>query len=275
MYFAYNHVISVILEQIMRLSINKNAIVFSISKEHIHYRTLEHFIRRNFAKVLRYEGSMTVLHSNKEQTKRDYMLKWIKNIVKNNAIISKLEMYDSFPIKIEHKTNYVPVHYLNISIRLLQNRRLLFIFEDENKKVIKKFLDFFSEANAKVIYQGKAVLIEITTQTSLHKLKQMLSVRTIQNSAVQFVYTKSQMHLFLQSLKEKNDTQKVLMESYNLLGITKNSDMAQIKQNYKQLLKKYHPDRVFAKNQSSVNLYTQKFQQVQSAYDTIQKYRAS
>jgi len=259
----------------MRLSINKDAIVFSISKEHIHYKTLEHFIHRNFAKVLKYEDSMTVLHSSKEQTKRDYMLKWIKNIVKNNATISKLEMYNNFPIKIEHKTSYIPVHHLNISIRLLQNRRLLFIFEDENKKIIKKFLNFFKEANAKMIYQGKAVLIEITTQASLHKLKQMLSVRTIQNSAVQFVYTKSQMNLFLQSLKEKNDAQKILMESYNLLGINKNSDMAQIKQNYKQLLKKYHPDRVFAKNQNSVNLYTQKFQQVQNAYETIQRYRAS
>jgi len=259
----------------MKLSINRDAIVFNISQEHIHYKTLEHFIRRNFSTVLRTENSMTVLHSIKEQTKRNYMLKWIKNIVKNSTTIHKLEMYDNFPIKIEYKTNYVPVHYLNITIRLLQNRRLLFIFEEENKKIINKFIDFFSDANAKVIYQGKAVLIEITTQANLHKLKQILSLRTIQNSSVQFVYTKSQMHQFLKNLTEKNDTQKILMESYTLLGTTKNSDMTQIKKNYKQLLKKYHPDRVFAKNQNSVNLYTQKFQQVQNAYDTIQKYRAS
>jgi len=259
----------------MRLSINRDAIVFSISQEHIHYRTLEHFVRRNFSKVLRTNSSMTVLHSIQEQTKRNYMLKWIKNLVKNNSTINKLEMYDNFPIKIEHKQNYVPVHYLNISIRLLQNRRLLFIFEEENKKIIKKFLHFFSDSKAKVIYQGKAILIEITTQSTLNKLKQILAVRTIENSAVQFVYTKSKMHQFLQSLKEKDNTQKILMESYNLLGSTKNSDMGQIKRNYKQLLKKYHPDRVFAENPNSVNLYTQKFQQVQNAYDTIQKYRAS
>ena len=115
----------------MILAIEKNTIVFRIADDHIHYRTLEHFIKRNFTKVRRTYNSITVHHSQDEQIKRNYMLKWIKNIIKTKEITSKLEINNTLPITIETtKKNYAPVKYLNISIKLLQNRRLLFIFEE-------------------------------------------------------------------------------------------------------------------------------------------------
>ncbi|KAF2299969.1 hypothetical protein P3X46_006468 [Hevea brasiliensis] len=56
------------------------------------------------------------------------------------------------------------------------------------------------------------------------------------------------------------------MSFYELLGITESGTLIEIKQAYKQLARKYHPD---VSPPDQVEEYTQRFIQVQEAYETL------
>lgn len=57
------------------------------------------------------------------------------------------------------------------------------------------------------------------------------------------------------------------MSLYDLLGIPKNGTLAEIKQAYKQLARKYHPD--VCPNPDQTEEYTKRFVQVQEAYEVL------
>ncbi len=63
--------------------------------------------------------------------------------------------------------------------------------------------------------------------------------------------------------------------SYNMLNCTKDSSTAEIKKNYKRLVKEYHPDLLVSKGlpKGLMDQATERFRQVQEAYETIAKAR--
>jgi len=63
------------------------------------------------------------------------------------------------------------------------------------------------------------------------------------------------------------------MNPYEVLGISSNADLEEIKKAYRELSRKYHPDS-YAGNPLA-SLAEEKFKQVQEAYDTIMKERNS
>lgn len=57
------------------------------------------------------------------------------------------------------------------------------------------------------------------------------------------------------------------MDPYQVLGVTRDASEAEIKSAYRKLSKKYHPDANV--NNPNKDLYTEKFKQVQNAYERI------
>ncbi len=57
------------------------------------------------------------------------------------------------------------------------------------------------------------------------------------------------------------------MNPYEVLGVSENADEAEIKKAYKELVKKYHPDKYV--NNPLADLATEKLKQVNEAYDML------
>lgn len=62
-------------------------------------------------------------------------------------------------------------------------------------------------------------------------------------------------------------------QAYKVLGISKEAEVTEIKKAYRELVKKYHPDKVITDDQALKAGAEEKFKQVQKAYETIQKER--
>ena len=62
-------------------------------------------------------------------------------------------------------------------------------------------------------------------------------------------------------------------QAYKVLGIAKEAEVAEIKKAYRELVKKYHPDKVITDDQTLKAGAKEKYKQVQKAYETIQKER--
>ncbi len=61
--------------------------------------------------------------------------------------------------------------------------------------------------------------------------------------------------------------------SYKILEIEKNATDEEVKKAYRNMAKKYHPDRVVTQNEAIRKGAEEKFKEVQKAYETIQKER--
>jgi len=62
-----------------------------------------------------------------------------------------------------------------------------------------------------------------------------------------------------------------LEKSYKVLNITSKSTNKEIKNSYKKMLRKFHPDNVHNTNEKTVDLYTKRFQVIQEAYQLVKK----
>tara|TARA_R110002153_G_scaffold125968_3_gene273169 strand:+ start:3113 stop:3853 length:741 start_codon:yes stop_codon:yes gene_type:complete len=61
--------------------------------------------------------------------------------------------------------------------------------------------------------------------------------------------------------------------SYKILDVPKSATDAEVKKAYREMAKKYHPDRVNTQDEAIKKGAEEKFKQVQTAYETIQKER--
>ncbi|MDR2011032.1 MAG: DnaJ domain-containing protein [Bacteroidales bacterium] len=61
--------------------------------------------------------------------------------------------------------------------------------------------------------------------------------------------------------------------AYEILGVSKNSSDDEIKKAYRDMAKKYHPDKVNTMGEDVKNAAKEKFQKVNQAYDAIRKER--
>lgn len=62
-------------------------------------------------------------------------------------------------------------------------------------------------------------------------------------------------------------------DDYTLLGIDKSATDAEVKKAYRKMAIKYHPDKVAQLDQAAQNKHTEKFQEIQDAYEAIKKER--
>lgn len=62
-------------------------------------------------------------------------------------------------------------------------------------------------------------------------------------------------------------------QAYTILEISPNATDAEVKKAYRTLAKKYHPDKVLTDDPALKKGAEEKFQQIQTAYETIQKQR--
>jgi len=61
--------------------------------------------------------------------------------------------------------------------------------------------------------------------------------------------------------------------AYDILGLSKSSSEDQIKQAYRKMIKKYHPDKLTGVSDDVIKMAKEKFQSVKDAYDAIRRQR--
>ena len=70
-----------------------------------------------------------------------------------------------------------------------------------------------------------------------------------------------------------NTTPNALAKAYAILGLQPNATAEEVKQAYRNMAKKYHPDRVITEDAAIKKGAEEKFKQVQEAYELISKYQ--
>ncbi|MBD3841019.1 MAG: TerB family tellurite resistance protein [Campylobacterales bacterium] len=75
--------------------------------------------------------------------------------------------------------------------------------------------------------------------------------------------------------KRKNDQQLSLQKACQILGVNEDDDFAKIKKEYRNLVKKHHPDIIAGQgaSQNIIDEATAKLQQINEAYEILKKHK--
>ena len=68
---------------------------------------------------------------------------------------------------------------------------------------------------------------------------------------------------------QQQNTHRNSPDAYNILGISRNATDAEVKQAYRNMAKKYHPDKVITDDEAIKKGAEEKFKQMQQAYEQI------
>lgn len=268
-------------ECLMIISLEKNAIVLTPANNSINLKPLLYFIDSNFTRVKHFSNRVVIFNEKSEEIKKKYLLQWAYKIYEKSLPYQDTMLFQKFlashalPIHVitaSHKSSITQLSTITID-QINENEISVSINQHQEKigqyfKLV--FKDSLSASSKKSTFN-----IVIKTKAHLSILKDMLSRKEILNIPVIFVThglsfkrlhpeeTKSAEYLYEEKLKK----------SYMILSISEQSSASEIKNNYRNMLKKYHPDVVYSQDKELVMLYTRRFQVIQTAYEFVKEHR--
>ncbi len=258
----------------MDVILDARAIIFKLKHDSNNLKPLMYFIEKNFQDVKHFSNFTVVLNEESRHIQKKYLLKWAHKVYCNrdNPLnpISLEQLIESLnlPIHVVIFGNNSIVHTATITIDHVTANELSVTTNQYYSQIFKYFRMFFKDSMITTA-ENKTFEIKIKTANDLILLKRVLSTKKISSISVNFVTH----GLNLKRLHpEEVAYQEKLEKSYKILSVNYNSADKEIKNNYKKMLRKYHPDRVYSENHEIVALYTRRFQVIQEAYALIKEH---
>jgi DnaJ-domain-containing protein 1 len=124
---------------------------------------------------------------------------------------------------------------------------------------------------------AQQVRLKITDANSLARLEFWIQ-SCLDNKIMKIIYNKEELVNMKAHFRQKSSWQTpvnnafILKEHYQILDAKTNESFIAIQKRYRNLVKQYHPDNVYGKDEATVKSYTEKFRQVQCAFDAIRAY---
>ncbi|WP_373073726.1 DnaJ domain-containing protein [Sulfurimonas sp.] len=263
----------------MHISLEKNAIVFRIRDDSSNLFPMMHFIKNSFKNV-KYLSNLTVVSNTQDELiRKRYLLKWAykifykSNEYKGSINFKQLSKNLSLPIHIINTNNKHIEKTISITIdHINTNNELKIRCNEYHPMIIDTFEKLFKNSIS-FSMERRIFKIKITTKYELAILKSLLSRKKISGVSVIFItHSLNFSKLHGHEIKSEEEIYKQkLQKSFKVLGITPNSTSKEIKDNYRKMLRQYHPDKVSNKGVETVNLYTKRFQIIQEAYDLVKE----
>lgn len=229
--------------------------------------------------VKHFSITTVVFNKKSEEIKKKYLLKWAYKIHKNNLpytdhqFLQKLIASFEMPLYVINSNANSITQTATITIKQLNSFEISISCSQYHFQIAQYFKSIFKDSMLLEIDKAN-FKITIKTKAHIQLLKNILSSREISNILVTFIthdLSFKQLHPENISSVEYLYREK-LKKSYKLLSISDKSTSLEMKRNYRNMLKKYHPDIVYNQSDSLVQLYTKRFQVIQNAYAFLKEH---
>ena len=141
------------------------------------------------------------------------------------------------------------------------------IFQPELKQVLLEYLVTFALADT-VMHQAEADILQRVARYLGFDRAQFLQFLDMLQAQQRFHQRDYR--------ADSAATRDVLADAYRALGVSREASAAEVKTAYRKLMSQHHPDKLIAQGvpPDMVKLATEKTQEIQAAYELIQKARA-
>ncbi len=277
----------------LNINLEKDSIVINIDSLGDNLKRIKSYIQKNFKEYSIDIDTITIvpnlLASKNEMFKRLKLIKWVvkeSKIIQKNPNLAK-KIIKSYEQKIKISIEFYKVNQDIISIRLFEYRPNILILKIQNNllsmisNIILNFLkrQCHSSDIMKFDKENSEIFLNTKSDSFIKSLKEILNRSNIVGKRVVFFYEQNYIKSLLKDYKEdsriKIDSAKEyilkLRKSYKILQIEKNQkDLNLIKIQYLKLVKIYHPDRHYQKE--NIKEYEKKFLEIKEAYEIIKEY---
>ncbi len=260
----------------MQILLGVHETIVKVNSNSVRIDYIQHFISTHFLNRTIKDNSIYIPCSENGSSHRIFLLKWLYTLyakkTKNNLPeLKKLlleRQHKAIKIilreKIIHRIIYSVADKEHIKIQILPSNNQIALR-------IKTFLQ------TKVELFATHMLVCVSEQKQKDLLEKLLYNKELINIPYQHIYSKKEIQFFIDGEIEEEKVEETYMQKYQksfdsahfILGSFPQDDAKTLKKRYKKLAKELHPDRVSIEDESSQILYTQKFQNLNNAYEFL------
>jgi hypothetical protein len=276
----------------LRVFIKSNMLIVQTDSSILSAEWLGEFLISHGKDVIFLPMSVVIFFDEELQKERkEFLIKLaqyysIKSELYYEQLLKNFLRYKHKPIKIEFKQKLVIRSDISVYLDAISHKDVKILLKDKNPWIIT----FFSSQLGKFIveFDERKLFLNAVEKRSKSRLDRVLKRKEFLFFNMKYKYSRNFLTiLFSDHVKGKKEfkfnrnnsfnspsyTQdRVLLHHYNILELPYDSSLENVKQNYRRLAKMYHPDRVHNKNQTIVEMYTKKFQDIQSSYQYLKEY---
>ncbi|AII14798.1 hypothetical protein (DnaJ domain) [Campylobacter iguaniorum] len=245
------------------------------------FESLGKKIKENFLNCVGNRDKIIVFYNENELVQRRYFLKLISKIYSkiSNQSVNFLFTYHKNIKLVYKKANSIQA-LLNIPIKFDKNSILIDLQNSEelfNKYLMKSL----GEIEYEYFDTKKTLIISLKSSDKIEILDSIFNFKEHLKYMVNFIFEKDDFESFKKRIKIQNSKNYVrrfsmlaslLEEHFETLGCSANDDFETVRASYLNLTKIYHPDRHSKKPLEIQKAYTDKFQKIGIAYESLKPY---
>lgn len=231
------------------------------------------YAKKHFQQISHLSSSILILDDG-ARFKKDYFITWVYHLSTQGAcdeidadLDPILEM-SYLPIRIKILSANALVECVRISFRILGANRAVLILDRPNH-IAKRYISAIL-SHLVVSSDLNHIYLDIQNSAFWSSIMDIIGSKIIHNVRIEFDYDS-----FKPNAKKYpsylTKTERNLKNAYYILGCSGSESFFEIRTKYLELIKQYHPDKVFGKDEKIVQSYNIKFIELKEAFDIVKR----
>jgi len=263
----------------MDIVLQNNLILVRTDFETLNSKWMIDFLNHHSKSMLFLPKSVLIFRNDTLKKIRE---EFIKELSKHHAkkhdlnyefFLKALLKFGNYPIKIELDKLEEP-EVVKVNLYAYDRNTILISLDKPNSWVMTYFrsqLNVYMEKGT-----DQSMVLDVSSYKAKARFERAMGKKHILHYNIQYTYDNkflSKLYADFASfsfgdlVKEQEDEEKI--KYYTILECPVGASRDALKQSYKKLAKIYHPDKVVSEEPYMVEYYTQKFQLLQEAYNTL------
>ena len=266
----------------MQISFSPEMLAITVEDDASTFYHLQNIIEKNFSKRIGRKDKTIVFKQEYENVQRRYFLKLVdkiyrrKNEFYDKNISNKIKNAIDKTIKITHLKSNQLQQQLKIDMKIEDNYAVVFSLGSKNSILVTYLRNYFKNHLVKYRLRNNTITLYPQSENTAKLLDKLLNQKEIIGCYVDFIYDINDFLRYKSTLMKKMERKRkfnalysLLEEFYDVLECKAEDSFETIRKSYLKLVKQYHPDTISHKNPSLTSHYSDKFQDIQHAYEMI------
>lgn len=266
--------------QVFAITHTENMILARIdATDEAYSEYIKHYIQKNFKFFIHLKESILIFPKGEDIKKRQFFANCLlNNFNKTRSEKIFFEFNPNIPFFVEFSRSKDGSGANKVVVKC-HNDTVFFRFSDETKRIVELLKQSFFGTKVDVDYYQNVAKIKVSNKEGYVALRKLLEKNIKFSDFLQVKFTYNEEELIRLNSFAKNsknsfftDSTESLKEAYfKELNSKRTDSIETIRQKYLELIKTYHPDKVYGKDEETIKRYTIKFRRVQNAFEQIKK----
>ena len=265
----------------MEIALHSNMIVIRATRKSLELPWMSEFIASYKEELLFLARSVIIYHNeDQKKEKKTFLEKACKLYAQYEELdvrffLRAIMCCAHYPIKVETKGEEDVSKSIDVTLEALGENRVSMQLAERDAWFL---IYMHSKLHPYVVSESSSKLVlNLATLEAKVALEKSLSRHHIFSRKVQYHYDDAFVQTLFADFKQKNYQKSYEREQnhkdhhyYTILGCHPNASEEELKNSYKKMAREHHPDSIMHLNDhTKINEYTQRFQQIQEAYQAL------